>query len=160
MAYFTMNDMAQAASVLATALERDPGVVELAPMLAASYARLGQREEARAALQLWRPDASQSELRELVRFYHFPYTWSGAREPPERLAGGLEIAALPKDVTVESLIVTLGQVVEISERESAARTLGLFGPAAKAAVPILQELLDDPALKYAAKRALKKINGN
>ncbi len=42
MAYFSMNDMEQSAIVLAAALERDPGAVELAPLLAASYARLGR----------------------------------------------------------------------------------------------------------------------
>ncbi|MCH7889066.1 MAG: tetratricopeptide repeat protein [Proteobacteria bacterium] len=160
MAYFTMNDMEQAASVLAAALERDPGAVELAPMLAASYARLGQRDEARAALQLWKPDASQSELRELVISYHFPYRWSGAREVPERLDGGLEIAALPSDVTVASLLLTLRRAKDPFERRSAVWTLGQFGPAAKAAVPAIQELLDDTKLKFVAEFALKKINGN
>ncbi len=160
MAYFAMNDLEQAATILGTALERDPGAVDLAPLLAASYARLGRREEARAALQLWKPDASQPELQaDVVYAYHFPYTSSVDRKFLVRLTDGLDIAALPKDVTVESLIATLGQVDEISERRSAARTLGLFGSAAKAAVPILQELLDDPTLKYAAKTALKKING-
>ncbi|MEE8531531.1 MAG: tetratricopeptide repeat protein, partial [Hyphomicrobium sp.] len=159
MAYFTMNDLEQAATILGTALERDPGAVDLAPLLAASYARLGRREEARVTLQLWKPDAGQSELQTATIMYHFPYTFSVDREFRVRLIGGLEIAALPQDVTVESLIMILGQVDEISERRSAARTLGLFGPAAKAAVPILQELLDDPALEYFAKAALEKING-
>ena len=110
------------------------------------------------ALQLWKPDASQPELQTDVYAYHFPYTSSVGRKFLVRLIDGLDIAALPEDVTVESLIATLGQVDEIFERGSAARTLGVFGPAAKAAVPILQELLDDPALKNAAKAALKKIN--
>ncbi|MCZ6860888.1 MAG: tetratricopeptide repeat protein, partial [Alphaproteobacteria bacterium] len=159
MAYFTMNDLEQAATILGTALERDPGAVDLAPLLAASYARLGRREEARAALQLWKPDVSQPELQTELYNYHFPYRLSVDRKFRSRLTDGLQIAALPKDVTVESLIVTLGQADEISERRSAAWTLGLFGPAAKAAAPILQELLDDPALKFGAKAALKKING-
>ncbi len=159
MAYFSMNDMEQTAAVLSAALELDPSARGLAPMLAASYARLGQREEARAALQLWKPDASQAELQELVFSYHFPYRWSGNREIPARLAGGLEIAALPSDVTVESLMATLGQTEDESERRSAVWTLGQFGPAAKAAVPALQELVDDPKLKIVTELALKKING-
>jgi TolB-like protein/lipopolysaccharide biosynthesis regulator YciM len=159
MAYFSMNDMEQTAAVLSAALELDPSARGLAPMLAASYARLGQREEARAALQLWKPDASQSELQELVFSYHFPYKWSGNREIPARLAGGLEVAALPSDVTVESLMATLGQTEDESERRSAVWTLGQFGPAAKAAVPAIQELLDDTRLKFVAELALKKING-
>ena len=157
MAFFSMNDMEQTAAVLSAALNRDPSAGGLAPMLAASYARLGQRDEARAALHLWKPDASQSELRELVYSYHFPYKCSGDREVPDRLAGGLQIAVLPSDVTVESLVVTLGQAEEESQRRNAVWMLGNFGPAAKAAVPTLQELLDDPALSYAAKAALKKI---
>ena len=108
---------------------------------------------------LWKPNASQLELQTDLANYHFPYTFSVDRKFLGRLTDGLKIAALPKDVTVESLIVALGQVDEVSEPRSAARTLGFFGPAAKAAVPVLQELLDDPALKYAAKTALKKING-
>ena len=74
------------------------------------------------------------------------------------MTGGLQVAAMPKDVTVESLTIALRQAEGVFERRSAARTLGLFGPAAKPAVPILLELLDDPALKYAAKMALKRIN--
>ena len=75
------------------------------------------------------------------------------------LVGGLEIAALPSDVTVESLMTTLGQTEDESERRSAVWTLGQFGPAAKAAVPAIQELLDDTKLKFVAEFALKKING-
>ena len=112
------------------------------------------------ALQLWKPDASQPELQTDLAAYHFPYTFSVDREFLDRLTGGLEIAALPTDVTVESLVVTLSQAEEVSERRIAAWTLGLFGPAAKTAVPALQELLDDPVLSYTAKAALKKINGN
>jgi TolB-like protein/thioredoxin-like negative regulator of GroEL len=159
MAYFSMNDMEQTAAVLSAALELNPSARGLAPMLAASYARLGQREEAREALLLWKPDASQAELQGLVISYHFPYRWSGNREIPARLAGGLEIAALPSDVTVESLMTTLGQTKDESEWRSAVWTLGQFGPAAKAAVPAIQELLDDPKLKFVAELALKKING-
>ena len=154
-----MNELEQVATILGTALERDPSAVDLAPLLAASYARLGRREEARVALQLWKPDASQPELQTDLAAYHFPYTDSVGLKFLDRLTDGVEIAALPKDVTVESLIVTLGQVDEITERWSAVETLGFFGPAAKAAVPILQELLDDPVLSYEAKAALKKING-
>ena len=54
---------------------------------------------------------------------------------------------------------TLRQAEKVTERRSAVRKLEFFGPAAKAAVPALQELLDDPALKYSAEAALKKING-
>jgi len=75
------------------------------------------------------------------------------------LAGGLEVATLPSDVTVESLLLTLRQTEDAFERRSAVWTLGQFGPAAKSAVPAIQELLDDTKLKFVAERALKKING-
>ena len=71
----------------------------------------------------------------------------------------MQVAALPTDVTVKSLIVNLSQAKVEFGRRSAVRKLGLFGPAAEAAVPILQELLDDPALKYVVELALKRING-
>jgi hypothetical protein len=155
-----MNDLEQVATILGAALERDPGAVDLAPLLAASYAHLGRREEARAALLLWKPNASEGELRGLFFSYHFPYTFSVDDEFRDRLKGGLQVAALPTDVTVESLLVTLRQENEESERRLAIDTLALFGPAAGAAVPALQELLDDPAFIFPANRALKKITGN
>jgi TolB-like protein/thioredoxin-like negative regulator of GroEL len=158
MAYFAMHDLEQVVIILSTALERDPGAVDLAPLLAASYARLDQREEARASLELWKPDASHPELRTELAAYHFPFTFSVDREFLDRLNDGLQIAALPQDITVESLMVTLGQGNK-SERRTAARTLRHFGPAAKAAVPLLKEYLDDPDLKFEARAALKKING-
>ena len=66
---------------------------------------------------------------------------------------------MPTEVTVESLLLNLRQAEELSERKSAARTLGLFGPVAKSAVPTLQELLDDPDWKSLAENVLEKING-
>jgi TolB-like protein/class 3 adenylate cyclase/thioredoxin-like negative regulator of GroEL len=158
-AYFTMNELEQSADILAAALERDPGAVDLAPILAASYAHLGRREEAHAALRLWKPEASQSELQTELSLYHFPYTFSVGREILDRLTAGLEIAALPSDVTVESLMVTLRQSEKVIERRSAARKLGIFGPAAKPAVPALQALLDDPTMKNTVERVLEKIIG-
>jgi Tfp pilus assembly protein PilF len=156
-AYFTMNDMEQVATILGTALERDPAAVDLAPLLAASYARLGRRDEARAALLLWKPNASEGELRGIFFSYHFPYKSSVDREFRSRLRDGLRAAALPTDVTVESLLLTLRQAEELSERKSAAVTLGFFGPAAISAVPAIQELLDDPDWKTVAENVLEKI---
>src|SRR5262249_23716090 len=76
MAYFTLNDPDRAASVLSAALARNPDAVELAPLLAASYAQLGRRRDARAALLRWQPDASQVELQSLAQSYHVPYPWA------------------------------------------------------------------------------------
>jgi len=159
-AYFTMNDLEQTAAILAAALERDSSAIDLAPLLAASYARLGRREEARAALLLWKPNASEGELRGTFFSYHFPYKFSVDDVFRDRLSDGLQVAALPTDVTVESLLLTLRKSKKVIERRAAARTLGTFGPAAKSAVPALQELLDDPGWKSLAENVLEKINGN
>jgi TolB-like protein/class 3 adenylate cyclase len=159
-AYFTMNDLERAVDVLAAALQRDPAAVDLAPILAASFAHLGRREEAHAALRQWKPKASQSELQTELSRYHFPYTFSVGREILDRLTAGLEIAALPSDVTVKSLMETLRQSEKMIERRSAVRKLGILGPAAKPAVPALQALLDDPTMKNTVERALERIIGN
>ena len=143
MAYFAMGDLEQASAVLAEALERNPGAVELAPLLAASYAHLGRREEARAALLLRRPAASQGELQNLAFIYHFPYKWSSNDpELSDRLSDGLHIAALPLETTVPGLADTLRHG-DLVERRLAIQALGRFGPAAADAVPALIETLDD-----------------
>ena len=158
-AYFSMNDLEQAAIVLGMALERDPGAVELAPLLAASYARLGRREEARAALLQWQPEASQFELQTFVLLYHFPYEWAyGAHKIGARFADGLEIAVLPLDVTVATLVETLKNGDTI-ERRLAALDLGRFGPTAAEAVPALIDALGEEHLgqRIVSARTLGKI---
>jgi TolB-like protein/class 3 adenylate cyclase/Flp pilus assembly protein TadD len=143
MAYFSTNDLEQAAIALGAALKRDPGAVELAPLLAASLAHLGRREDARAALLQWQPEASQSELQGRVVTYHFPYKWAyGEFAINDRLADGLYIAALPLDVTVATQLQAL-QESDVKERKIAAKSLGRFGPAAADAVPGLIKALDD-----------------
>ncbi len=142
MAYFAMDDLEKAADVFGAALERDRGAIELAPALAATYAHLGQREEARAALQLWKPDASQGELQNSPYKYHFPYEWSEDSEILDRLIDGMHVAALPLETTVLSLVDTLIHG-DLEERRHAVRTLGRLGPAAADAVPALIETLAD-----------------
>ncbi len=143
MAYFSMDELEQAAAVLAEALERDPGAVELAPLLAATYAQLGRREEARAALLQYRPGASKFELQNIGFAYHFPYDWTAEeRSIKNRLFDGLYIAALPLETTVPSLADLLGQE-DALERRRAVQALGRFGPAAADAVPALIETLGD-----------------
>ncbi len=143
MAYFAMGDLEQAATVLKEALDGDPDAVELAPLLAATYAQLGRREEARAALLQYQPGASQLELQNLGFVYHFPYYWAAEeRANKDRLIDGLHIAALPLEATVLSLADTL-QHGDLSERRFAVQALGRFGSAAADAVPALIETLDD-----------------
>ena len=119
---------------------RDARAVQLALPLAASYALLGKREEARAALSLWKPNASQFELERLPNAYHFPYKWSQDHEILKRLRVGLHIAGLPLDITIASLADTLNHETAFS-RWNAANTLGKFGLQAVEAVPALIEAL-------------------
>ncbi len=159
MAYFSMNDLEQAATVLGMALERDPGAVVLVPFLAASYAHLGRREDARAALLQWRPETSQSDLQMLVNSYYFPYSWAASeRAIKDRLVDGLDIAALPLDVTVATLVETLKKG-DTGERRRAARILGIFGPTAAEAVSALINALGEEQrwLRIEAAKALGKI---
>jgi HEAT repeat protein len=143
MAYFAMGDLEQAATVLKEALDSDPDAVELAPLLAATYAQLGRREEARAALLQYQPGASQLELQNLGFVYHFPYYWAAEeRANKDRLIDGMYIAGLPSETTVISLADTLRHG-DLSERRLAVRTLGRFGPAAADAAPALIEALGD-----------------
>ena len=148
--------MEKAADVLGKALERDPGAIELAPALAATYARLGQREEARAALQLWNPgarEASEQDLQLILNTYHFPYEWSEDREIEDRLIDGLNIAALPLETTVSSLTDLLKRG-KPDDRVDAFETIGQFGPKAVDAVPALIDALADKELWVQAQAAI------
>jgi tetratricopeptide (TPR) repeat protein len=158
MAYFAMDDLEMAANVLARALERDRGAIELAPSLAATYAQLGRREEAFAALQLWKPGTSPDELRAFPPPYHFPYQWSEDREILARIGDGLRIAALPLETTVRTLAVALMRE-GTTDRVRGANLLGRFGPAAVEAVPALISALADEEdnVKVQAAIALGKI---
>jgi thioredoxin-like negative regulator of GroEL len=159
MALFAMDELKRAAAVFEKALERDPGTTELAPPLAATYARLGRRQDAREALLLWKPGANQAELNKAPVIYHIPFPWSpDDREVKDRLIDGLTFAALPLDVTVPALMVTLKEG-EFFARLHAARTLGFFGPLAEDAVPALIEALADEeeAMRKQAVLTLEKI---
>ena len=140
MAYFAMNDLEKAADVFGQALERDPGAIELAPLLAATYAHLGQREDARASLLLWKPWGSLGVLQKIQLDYKFPYTWSGNRKIEDRLFDGIYIAALPLETTVSSLGAAMKHG-NIFERRRAITDLGRFGSAAASAIPTLIEAL-------------------
>jgi TolB-like protein/class 3 adenylate cyclase len=144
LAYFAMDDLDQAAGILTQALAQNSNAGDLAPLLSASYALQGRREDARAALLRWRPEANQAELERSILEYHFPYKWSpGARFVEDRLQDGLNLAVLPLDVTVDTLVEQL-QGGDTSERKISAEKLGLFGQLAANAVPVLIEALDDP----------------
>ena len=143
MAHFALHDLERAASVLSETLGRHPDAVELAPLLAATYAQLGRRSDARAVLLQWQPDASQLQLQALAEDYHIPFPWAqDERATQERLVDGLYVAGLPLDVTVASLVDSLRQKDGI-ERRNVIRELGRFGRTAGDAVPALINVLAD-----------------
>ena len=76
LALFSSGALDEAARVLEQALERSPTATELAPPLAATYAHLGRRQEARAMLLRWKPGASQEELNNVPFAYPCTYRWS------------------------------------------------------------------------------------
>ena len=158
MAYFTMNNLEKTAAVLKKGLDRDPRAVELAPFLAATYARLDHREEAQAVLQQWQPDNHGTSLERIVLGYHLPYSWAhDEKEFETRLRDGLHVAAMPLDMTIEDLIETLRDE-DADARRRAAMTLGWFGPNAADAVPaLIDALVDEEQVVERAVVALGKI---
>jgi len=156
MAYFAKADFELAANEFRARLEQDPQAKELALLLASAYALLDRRKEARAALQLWKPEL---ELSILPGRYNFRFRWSYEhRAVRERLFDGMYIAALPLEVTVPSL-VEMVKGHDPFKRLSAVKTLGLFGPMAEPAVPALIAALDDELedVRKEAVLALAKI---
>ena len=143
MALFAMADFAQAADVLTAASDRNPSAIELAPPLAASFAYLGRREDARAALSSWKSGASQLELQNFPDIYRFPIHWAEEHgSVRDRLFDGLRIAALPPDEDIPKLLGDLSDESPLV-RMSATKKLGWFGDQAKDAVPRLISALAD-----------------
>ncbi|MCK5363654.1 MAG: HEAT repeat domain-containing protein, partial [Gammaproteobacteria bacterium] len=143
MAYFAMAEFERAAEVLTAAAERNPGAIELTPPLAASYAYLGRREDARAALSSWKSGASQLELQTFPDIYRFPIHWEEEHEGvKDRLFDGLRIAALPLDEDIPKLLGDLNNE-SFLVRMSATKKLGWFRDQAKDAVPQLIPALAD-----------------
>jgi tetratricopeptide (TPR) repeat protein len=159
LALFSLGSLVEAARVLEEALDRNPIATELAPPLAATYAHLGRRKEARDMLLRWRPGAGQQELSDIALTYPYTYRWSSnAQKALDRLDDGMIIAALPLDITVPDLAGAL-QRGSAFERARTARTLARFGPQAADAVPALVRALDDPSpvVRSAAITALGRI---
>jgi TolB-like protein/class 3 adenylate cyclase/Flp pilus assembly protein TadD len=159
LALFASGALDEAARVLEEALARHPAATELAPPLAATYARLGRRKEARAMLLRWRPGASQEELDKVALAYPYVYRWSYGPKQLGSLIDGMIVAALPLDVTVASFADILRRGSSTFERARAAGMLARFGPQAADAVPALVGALDDPspAVRSAAITALGRI---
>ena len=83
MALFAIGALDQAARVLEEALARSPRAIDLAPLLAATYAHLGRRQQARDLLLRWQPGAGQEESTDAPINYPLAYQWSPtARKQP------------------------------------------------------------------------------
>jgi tetratricopeptide (TPR) repeat protein len=156
-ALFTADDLKQAAEVFGEGFRQNPEAVDLLPPLASVLAHLGRRTEARQLLLKWRPQADQKALERSARAYKFPFRW--AREHArvwQRLIEGVQVAALPLDITVASLVAELKQA-DPFRRLIAVQRLGWFGSAAAEAVPTLVTLLDDDIARTEAVKTLGKI---
>ncbi|MEE9157277.1 MAG: HEAT repeat domain-containing protein, partial [Gammaproteobacteria bacterium] len=158
-AHFALGDLKQAASILRQGIKRDPQAIELAPLAASIYAQLGHRQEAREAIVKWRPGVSQFVLQKAADGYDFPIRWANEnRWVSTRLLDGLQLASLPLEVTVTSLVAELKRSSPFEQLRKI-RALGWFGPAAAAAVPELIEALgnEHKGVRKEAAIALGKI---
>ena len=136
-----LDDYKAAADVLLTGLDKDQAAQELAPMGASVLAHLGRRGEAAALLSRWRSEDAQTS----IEGYFFALRWVG-EDSWRNLAmlDGLRLAALPLDVTVESLS-TLLMEEGATDRHLILRQLGWFGAQASTAVPLMIDALSDPS---------------
>ncbi len=142
-AYFALGQLDEAARVLKQALERNPLAIELAPPLAATYARLGRRNEARAVLSKWEANATDPRLVTTLVSNSMPFFgYAESKRLRGRFFDGVSLALLPQDLTIEVLADRLKNG-NIKERRDAVKQIGLFGPLAKDAVPVLIEAMND-----------------
>ncbi len=158
-AHFAIGREAAAAKAYRRALEQNPGDLVPAAPLAASLARLGKRQAARAALKSWRRMQKDLGASSHPDAYYFPYRWpDGKNSVLERFIDGLHLAGLAPELTVRKL-ASLAASGSISKRRDAVRALGWYGPAARAAVPALIVALGDENrfIQLAAARSLGKI---
>jgi HEAT repeat protein len=157
--HFILGQFDEAARVLQQALERNPLATEMAPTLAAAYARLGRRNEARAVLSKWEANATDPALASRLVANSLPFlTRAKSMRTRGAFVDGVSLALLPQEITIKGLADMLTDG-DIGERRDAARNLGLFGPLAKDAVAVLIEALKDENLfvRKKAASALGKI---
>jgi len=158
-AHFALGQLGEAARVLEQALERNPLAIELVPPLAAAYARLGRRNEARAVLSKWEANATDPALAPTLVTNSIPFLYNvEPKRMRELFVDGVRLALLPQDLTIEVLTDTLKNG-NIRERRNAATNIGLFGQMAKDAVAVLIEAMKDENLfvRREAASALGKI---
>jgi adenylate cyclase len=158
MAHFTSGDLETAASVFADALNRDPGAVELAAVLAATYGQLGQREKANAALRIWSRETDADDLQMEAYSYHFPYSWLNNPDIEGKISDGMIYAAIPLDIKLGDVLEQL-KGGSRDERVDAAITLGYFILQGPEVVPALIEALgdEDAAVRRGSIRLLRSL---
>ena len=148
--YFAMNDMERTAATLEASLEKNPGAVDLLPLLAASYAQLGRKKQAHVTYRLWKPEPTDRRIEFYKPPYHHQYRFADdQKEIIDRIDDGVFVASLPDEIDVPSLREEL-RTGDTSQRVEAILVLERFGANAVEAVPDLIAALDD---KYGAVRS-------
>jgi tetratricopeptide (TPR) repeat protein len=143
-AHYALGQFETAAQVLEKALVRNPEARELVPLLAAAQLRQRKRLEARATLEGWMPEVNEFAAKGFLMDYKLPYEWAAEHSrTKDSIMGAVEIAAMPPDVTVETLAMILRNGDAVYKRITAARKLGYFGLVGKDTVPALVEALED-----------------
>ena len=157
-AHFATGRLEEAAHILAKALQRNSSAITLAPLLAATHARLGMRKEARAALGQWGKEATGWEPGKRMVLDSLPFRWATDRVT-NQLIDGVNLALLPQDQTIKTLVKTVING-NATERGNAMRKIGLFGALAEEAVPLLIEALkdEDDEIRWCAIATLGRIS--
>lgn len=158
-AHIGLGDFEKAAAVLRQGLIEDPQAAALAPLAAAVNAHLGHRDEAIAAMALWKPGLNREDLQQVVRLHFFAIQWAGSQAwLNQYLKDGLFLATLPLEVTVTTLRDRLRDGGD-QDLVPTVRALGWFGTRASDAVDDLIGLLktDRRSLRREAVITLGKI---
>ena len=159
-ALFLMGDLNASISTFEQVLNENVYSTKTRVFLAASYARNSQRDKAKNILRQWSPGTEDANL--FDKIFELPvYFWPGSSELRTNLRDGALLAALPLEITLDTLIEQLHQE-EASDRADTARTIGLFGQNAGEAVQALIAALNDPVpiVRKEAVIALGKVGTN
>lgn len=130
-----------AAAILNRRLEDEPTAVDLAPLGASVNALIGNRASASRLLDLWLRDRGTDAKSAEISRYVLPIRWVD-NALNGRLRDGLNLAALPIDTTVASLIDAAG-AASGRRRAELIRQIGWFGASASPAVPLLMAAMEE-----------------
>ncbi len=158
-AQIALADLPAAERALQSGLARDPEANELRPVLASVLAQQGKRTQAHAVVAEWQAGKDPADLPTAVERYFFIVRWTGEHTVLNlQIQDGLRLAAIPAEVTVQTLREELAQS-DPQGKLSATRMLGLFGADAVDAVPDLIDALasESSVLRRSAAIALGRI---